>query len=121
MAYTSYGANAILDDVFKNGNKIALGTSQDASTFVEVSGGGYERYTIQTGDFPAASSGSISNAKRIRFAECTSATWGEITQIGVYNGGVLYYWASVTTPQTVNYEELCKFNKGALRVTVTTN
>lgn len=113
MGFTKTKAKSVLESVFKPGNKIALLTAVNtaADTYTEASGKGYERYTIQSGDF-------VTNYGENGGAESTTAqhilfglaeeSWGTIVGIAVFGSG-LDYLAELKESKTVGADTVPVF------------
>lgn len=121
--------NMILDTLFR-GQVLPLGTklyvglltsqSNEITTGIEVSGGGYARVEIPrdllswagtqgagTTTASAGSSGITSNNVNITFPTPT-ADWGIVTAVGIYDtasGGLQLVYAPLATPKTVNAQD----------------
>lgn len=105
----------------------------DAGGGTEVTGGAYARATVaataaswgatqgtpgtaNTTATSTGSSGTTYNNATITFATPT-ATWGSVTHIGVYDAasaGNLLFYATLTTPKTINSGDTVSFAPGAL-------
>lgn len=106
-----YGKNYSLDQLFGSGNPstfyIAAFTTmpaEDGTGGVEPSDDAYARAVVanNASNFPAAASGTKSNAADILWPEATEV-WGDIVGIGLYDlasGGNLH--ALKTAPSPVN-------------------
>ena len=109
----------------------------DAGGGTEVSGGGYARVAVgdsltnwagtqgagsTTGSAAGlGTSGTTSNNNPITFPAPTAA-WGSIVAFGIFDaltGGNLLFYASLTTPKTVNSGDAApSFGNGALTVQI---
>ena len=101
---------------------LATAVSSDGSTFTEVSGGSYARVskTANQTNFPAASSGALSNGTAITFPQA-SASWGTVVAVGVFDAstsGNLLAWADLTTSKTIASGDTASFAIGDLDVTL---
>lgn len=114
MNKSDYLENLILNAIFGGAAftlpatvYLALFTSApgDAGGGTEVTGGAYARAAItrNTTNFPTTSTGSISNAVAINFAQA-STPWGTVTHAAIMDaasGGNILYYAPLTAPRTV--------------------
>ena len=126
---SDYLENKILDHVLGGGDYtrpatvyVALYTvaPTDAGGGTEVSGGSYARVavTINSTNWPAASSGSKSNGTAISFPAAT-ANWGTVVAFGIFDaasGGNLLYWGTLSASKAVNNGETASFAAGQLTI-----
>ncbi len=130
---TNYGANGILDRIFRNqaltvtNNYAALWTTTlvDASTGssgTEASGGSYARKQINAsgGASPAwnaAASGALTNANAVTFVTATGS-WGTITYMAIVDAsttGNMLWYGSVTS-QAVASGDTVSFASSAISI-----
>lgn len=130
MSKSDYLENKVIDHILGGGDYarpatvyIALFTAAptDAGGGTEVAGGSYARaaMTNNATNWPAAAGGVKSNGTAITFAQATGA-WGTIVAFGVFDalsGGNLLFWATLTTPKTVQNGDTPSFSIGALQFT----
>lgn len=89
----------------------------------EPSGNGYARMSVaqnQT-NWPASSSGSISNGAAVTFPEATGA-WGTVTDFflsDASSGGNIYFWSALGTSKDVSNGDTLSFAIGDLTVSLT--
>ena len=88
----------ILQNIFKAGNKIALYKTvpreSDEGGGVEMSGVGYQRYTILNGDF-SVSGGEVTSLQNMMLYLSESDA-GNAEGFGVYNGSKMLYFGKFT-------------------------
>lgn len=122
MGFSKGKATGILSGVFKAGNRLALFTAVDTAgeAYTEVSGAGYGRYTIQSGDF-SSENGVTVTAKHILFG-LAEGDWGTVVGFGVFEGDTLQYLGELTEGKSVGRDTVPVFKKYAagegIRVTL---
>lgn len=108
-SFADYLENELLDHVFGGADYSRPATlyfaafttaPTDAGGGTEVSGGNYARQAVTNNstNFPAASSGSKTNANDIEFAEATGS-WGTVVAVGIFDAassGNLLAWDDFT-------------------------
>jgi len=114
MGFPKSKATSILSAVFKAGNKIALLTAIDVTndTYTEVTGEGYERYTILSGDF-TTDKGVTTTAQNILFGLAES-NWAvgdkQVVGIAVFSSsGTLEYLGELLNPKEVGVDSVPVF------------
>lgn len=123
MADSTYLANKLLDHVM-NGTTFTPGATLYLALYesgVEVTGGNYSRLAVtrNTTNFPAASSGAMTNGVDLDFAT-PSASWGTVDEVRVMDassGGNTWKTASLATPKTINSGDPVSFPAGDLDLT----
>ena len=97
-------ANAILTDIFKAGNILALLKGDpNAHDYSKPIAPSYNNYVIQSGDF-VAEDGAITTARHLLFGLATeewASTSEPIKAFGVYANGTIIYWGMLTTPVAI--------------------
>lgn len=97
-------------------------TPTDSAAGTEVTGGSYARVAVtnNTTNFPAPTTGVVSNGTAITFPAPT-ANWGTVTHFELWDAasaGTRRYWGALTTSRTVNNGDSApSFAVGALTVT----
>lgn len=138
---TQFGANLLLEKLLRGtaGTFPATGfvglfsaTPSDTYTSGSPNGtelttgvvGAYARVSIGMGTstgFAVLSAGSTSNSAAITFPTATSGTGVSVTQWGLFDAsttGNLFFWADLTTPQTVANGNPYSFAIGALVISI---
>ncbi len=119
---SNYSNNKVLDLFFGSTTytppaTLYMGLSQTTAnktgTVTEPSGGAYARVAVPNNltSFPAASTGTKSNAIQLNFATPT-ASWGTITTLFIADaatGGNVLALADLTTPMTITTGTLAPF------------
>lgn len=134
MSASSFLENKILDHLLE-GTSYSAPTSLWIALFTadtgletnaptsEVSGGGYARKEVKgsTGlTFAAAVDGATSNEQNIEFVEAT-ASWGTVTHAALMDdstAGNVLIWGVLTTPKTIENEDVFRIKAGDLDVTM---
>lgn len=108
MGFTKSYATTILNNVFKQGNTIALLTSVDTKndTYTKCSGKSYKDYTIQNGDFDT--NDGITTTKRNILFGLAEEDWGTCVGIAVFGGGLLYL-AALSEPKVIGQDTVPVF------------
>lgn len=99
----------------------------DNGSFVELTGSGYARATIDASNSAAAWSSTTTdstgvwktNAAQVSFP-AASGNWLAATGFGIYDAsssGTLLYWGTFSSPVTIGTGSVASFNAGALKVT----
>ena len=104
---------------------IALSTADpldDGSGLTEPSGGAYARATVTNNatEWPAATSGSKTNANQITFPTATGL-WGTVTHFAIMDaatGGNEIAHGALTTPKTVDPGDTVSFAAGDITITL---
>lgn len=123
--------NEVLDELLGNATLmpdpvyIGLMTtapSDDGTGVVEPIGNGYARVSVDNNltEWPAAVSGSKSNANNVTFPSATGA-WGTITHFGIFDaisGGNLLAYGALNTPRNVLTSDVFRFLAGDLTVSL---
>jgi len=122
--------NKILNYIFNAGSftpptnvYVALFTvapNDAGSGGTEVSGGSYGRAAVacNTTQFPTTTTGIITNANDITFAQA-SAAWGTIVAFALYDAsssGNMLYWNSITPPKPVAINDTVTIAAGQLQI-----
>lgn len=109
--FTNYAENLVVNWLLTNGAATrptawycALHTSDPGETGAtgELSGNGYARQSVT---FSAASSGATSNTAQLTFGPNTSANWGTISHVSVWDAlttGNCLWKAALGSSKTVN-------------------
>ena len=122
VSMSTFLANELLDHLLSlatytgpANTYIALYTAApgDAGGGTEVTGGAYARvaYTNNVANWPAASSGSKSNANIIDFGTAT-ANWGTVVAVGIFDAltvGNLLLYGTLTASKTINNGDGARF------------
>lgn len=100
------------------GRFLSLHTADPGPTGAsEVSGGGYARQSVSftnSGSNPT----TASNSALVQFPVATVA-WGSITHFALWtavSGGSVVVYAPVTTPKTIDVDDIARWEAGALQV-----
>lgn len=102
---------------------VALSTANptdDGSGLAQPSGGSYARKSTAGTDWSTASSGSVSNAAAIVFAEATGG-WGTITHFALFDNltsGNMLGYGTLTSPKIIGSGDTARFKIGDLVVTL---
>jgi len=128
--FSDYWENEVLDHLFDKGVYtppatiyIALSTANpgdDGASAAEPMGGSYARIQTSNVDWAGASSGAVSNAHAVEFAQAT-APWGTVTHFALYDaavGGNLLAFGPLTNAKTVAAGDTVRFPPGGLTVTL---
>lgn len=110
--------NYLLNSIFGNAGysanmtvKLYTSAPNDTGGGTEVTGGSYAAATVTNNvtNFPNATTGTISNATAITFAQAT-AGWGTITHFGVFNSAAeLVVWGALDVAKTVATNDVFSF------------
>jgi hypothetical protein len=110
--------NYLLNSIFGNASysanltvKLYTSALSDAGGGTEVTGGSYAAAVVtnNTTNFPNSTTGVISNATAITFAQAT-ASWGTVTHFGVFNdSSELVVWGALDVPKTVATNDVFSF------------
>ena len=124
--FSNYLENALINAVLRNTSYtspttvyVGLFTNDptDADSGTEVTGGSYAR-TAAT--FGAPSNGVSTNSADITFPTAT-ASWGEVTHVGIYDAssaGNLLFHTGLDTAKTIDSGDIFKITSGNLSVTL---
>ena len=124
--FSNYLENALINAVLRNTSYtspttvyVSLYTSDptDADTGTEVSGGSYARTAVT---FGAPSNGVSTNSADVTFPTAT-ASWGEVTHVGIYDAstaGNLLFHTGLDTAKTIDSGDIFKITSGNLSVTL---
>ena len=131
MAHSTYLADKLNDHVLRNtvytppsSVYLAIFTSangldsNDAPSQDEVSGGAYQRITIDgtSKQFTLSAAKTASNNEDWEFSKAT-APWGIVTHSAIMDavtGGNVLYWDALTTPRDVVVNDILRFLAGEL-------
>lgn len=128
---SDYLENKILNYIFNGGSfsapanvYIALFTvapTDAAGSGTEVTGGSYGRAAVacNTGEFPTTTTGVITNANDITFAQA-SAAWGTIVAFAIMDassGGNKLYWNTISPPKPIAINDTLVISAGQLEIT----
>lgn len=104
----------ILNGIFKAGNTIELySTVPDEATEsggVKISGGSYQSYKIQDGDF-SVSNGVATSKKNMLLYLCEDSLGHVARGFGIFSGGSLLYFGSFKTPMPIGYNTVPTIKK----------
>lgn len=117
-------ANRALDWLLATGSPtrpsaiyVALGTGSSSTGLTgEPSGNGYAR---QSATFDAAANRATSNASLIEFGPNTTANWGTLSHMGIYDastGGNCLWAGSMSAAKTASVGDKITFQVGALDI-----
>jgi hypothetical protein len=127
--FSNYWENKILDHIFGKSSHtppavyIGLSTADpldDASGLAEPSGNSYARVQTSASDWTIASSGSISIANELIFAEATG-DWGTVTHFALFDaetGGNMLCHGELTSARTIISGDKARFIAGDLSVSL---
>lgn len=132
-AMTNYLEGELIKHLFRTGTfakpatiAIALFTSDPGENVsgAEVTGNGYARAQLAPSDTnwaaPVAGNGVTSNNSLVTFATPTGPGWGTITHFGIFDatsGGNMLLYGALTTPKTINADDVVTLANGQLTVT----
>jgi hypothetical protein len=111
MTFSTFMANAILDQYLKNGTpKVSLHTADPGLAGAnEVAGGGYAR---QAGTFGTAVAKATDNTNILAFTNMPAVT---VTHVGIWDqvsSGNFLIGGPLTTPKTLNAGDTFEINVG---------
>ena len=124
--FSNYLENALINAVLRNTSYtspttvyVGLFTNDptDADSGTEVSGGSYARTSVT---FGAPSNGVSTNSADVTFPTAT-ASWGEVTHVGIYDAssaGNLLFHTGLDTAKTIDSGDIFKITSGNLSVTL---
>ena len=124
--FSNYLENALINAVLRNTSYtspttvyVGLFTNDptDADTGTEVTGGSYARTAVT---FGAPSNGVSTNSADVTFPTAT-ASWGEVTHVGIYDAstaGNLLFHTGLDTAKTIDSGDIFKITSGNLSVTL---
>jgi len=124
--FSNYLENAIINAVLRNTTYTSPATvyvglftndPTDADSGTEVSGGSYARTSVT---FGAPSNGVSTNSADVTFPTAT-ASWGEVTHVGLYDAstaGNLLFHTGLDTAKTIDSGDIFKITSGNLSVTL---
>lgn len=100
---------------------LSAGSTGSTAGEVSTTSTGYARVAVtnNTTNWPAAASGSKSNANAINFPSPT-ASWGTVGQVAICDAaaaGNILYWGDLSSAQTINTGNTVSFAANALTVT----
>ena len=128
-ALSDYAENALLDHLLRRVTftspstwiSLHTGSLLDDGTGAEVSGGGYARIQVASGNWDAAAAGATENANDIDFGTA-GANWGNILFVGVWDAsttGNLLLRGELTASKTVNNGDGFKITASNLDISLT--
>ena len=124
--FSNFLENAIINAVLRNTTYTSPATvyvglftndPTDADSGTEVSGGSYARTSVT---FGAPSNGVSTNSADVTFPTAT-ASWGEVTHVGLYDAstaGNLLFHTGLDTAKTIDSGDIFKITSGNLSVTL---
>ena len=128
-ALSDYAENALLNHLLRRVTftspstwiSLHTGSLLDDGTGAEVSGGGYARIQVASGNWDAAAAGATENANDIDFGTATG-NWGNILFVGVWDAatvGNLLLRGELTASKTVNNGDSFKITASNLDISLT--
>jgi hypothetical protein len=128
-AASTYLANAQLGLLFRGGAFAAPATwaalhvgdpTAAALVATEVTGGGYQRVQVAPAGWTAPSSGTLSNAAQIQFANPT-ASWGAVSHVSIWDaatGGNMLLSGPLAQAKSVTAGDTVRFAVGDLAAAI---